>query len=365
MLVRSFIALRGTPPGFAADHVLAVGMRLPPAIAPGAPRAAFFEELRVRVESLPGVHSAGFVSSLPMGGGSDRLQFYLKDQPTAKPSSANFNIASPGYFRTMRIAVTAGREFTPADNASAPHAIVINQTAARQFWPGADPLGRQITMRGRPVVMTVVGVTGDVRQSDLSTVPRPEIFLSALQLTPDWPGFALVVHAASEPMSLVADVRASLRSVNPDVAIARIGAMEDVVAGRLAQPKVYTTLLGAFAVLALVLAAVGLYGVIGYSVAQRTRELGVRLALGSSPSSLVVAIMKHGAVLTAFGIALGLLGAYAATRSIATLLPGANASDPSTFVAAAAVMLFVGCTAAYIPARRAARVDPLIALRAE
>ena len=365
VLVRSFVELRATPPGFSADHVLAVGIRLPPAIAPGAPRAAFFEDLRARVESLPGVRSAGLVSSLPMGGGSDTLQFVVNDRPTAKPSSANFNIASPGYFRTMRIPVTAGREFTAADSGPAPQTIVINETAARQFWPGAEPLGKQITLRGRPVTMTVVGVTGDVRQSDLGTVPRPEIFLSALQLTPEWSEFALVVHTTPEPASLVADVRASLRSANPDVAIARIGAMEDVVAGRLAQPRVYTTLLGAFATLALVLAAVGLYGVIAYSVTQRTRELGVRLALGSTPSALVAAILKHGALLTGVGIAIGLAGAYVATRAISTLLPGTKADDPWTLSAAAALMFAVGCAAAYIPARRAARVDPLIALRAE
>lgn len=364
-LMRSFMELRGTPPGFSTDHGLAVGMRLPPALAPGPPREAFFEDLRGRVESLPGVRSAAFVSSLPMAGGRDTLQFRLNDQPTAKPSSANFNIASPGYFRTMRIPVIEGREFTPADDTSAPQAIVINETAARRFWPGVDPLGKQITLSGRSVVMTVVGVTGDVRQSDLGTAPRPEIFLCALQPTPDWSGFVLVVHAASEPLSLVADVRASLRTVNPAVAIARVGTMEEVVAFRLAQPRVYTTLLGAFAALALVLAAVGLYGVIAYSVTQRTRELGVRLALGSTPAALVAAILKQGALLTGFGIAIGLTGAYAATQSVARLLPGTKGTDPWTPLGVAAIMLVVGCAAAYIPARRAARVDPLLALRAE
>jgi putative ABC transport system permease protein len=365
VLVRGFVELRGTPPGFASDQLLAVGMRLPSALAPGAPRATFFEELRARVESLPDVRSAGLVSNLPMAGGRDTLQFVLNDRPEALPQSANFNIASPGYFRTMRIPVTAGREFSATDNAASPHAIVVNETAARQLWPGGDPLGKQITLRGRPVVMTVVGVTGDVRQSDLGTAPRPEIFMSALQLTPDWPGFALVVHASSQPMSLVADVRASLRAVNADVAIARIGTMDDLIAGRLTQPRVYTTLLGAFALLALILAAVGLYGVIAYSVTQRTRELGVRLALGSTPAALVASIVRHGAMLTSLGITIGLAGAYAATQSISSLLPGTRPGDPWTFVAAAALMLAVGCAAAYIPARRAARVDPLIALRAE
>lgn len=365
MLVRGFLELRGTPAGFASDHLLAVGVRLPPSLVPGPPREAFFETLRTRVHGLPGVRSAGFVSSLPMAGGRDTLQFRLADRQSEKPLSANVNIASPGYFRTMRIPVVNGREFTSSDNSSGPPVIVVNETAARRFWPGEDARGKQIVFSGTPVRLTVVGVTGDVRQSDLGTAARPEIFLSALQPGPDWSGFALVVHTSEEPLAFAADVRSMLRAVNPDVPIARIGTMNEVVAGRLAQPRTYTTLLGAFAVLALALAAVGLYGVIAYSVTQRTRELGVRLALGATPAALVTGLLRHGAMLTAIGVVIGLAGAYAATRSIATLLPGTKANDPWTLAAAAALMLGVGCVAALIPARRAARVDPLIALRAE
>ena len=365
ILGRSFIELRGTSSGFVADDVLVVAVRLPATLAPGAPRAAFFEEVRARVESLPRVRSAAFVSNLPMAGARDTLQFHLHGQPGAKALSANFNIATPGYFRTMSVPVSAGREFTPADAASAPAAVVINETAARRFWPGINPIGRQIALAGRPIAFTVVGVTGDVRQSDLGTAPRPEIFLSGLQNGPDWPTFALVVGASSDPLSLAADVRTSLRAVDPDVAIARVATMEEVVAGRLAQPRIYTTLLGAFAVLALVLAAVGLYGVMAYSVTQRTRELGVRLALGSTPGAVMALMLKQGAALTAAGILTGIAGAHLMAQWVATLLPGARAGDRLTLVAVAAAMLLVGCAASYIPARRAAGVDPLVALRAE
>ena len=220
-------------------------------------------------------------------------------------------------------------------------------------------------LTGDPTELTVVGVTGDVRQSDLGTAPRPEIFLCALQAGPDWPSFALVVLSTSDPLSVVPDVRAALRIADADVAVAKIGTMHDVLSGRLMEPRIYTSLLGAFAVLALVLAAVGLYGVISYSVAQRTRELGIRLALGSSPEALVAGVLRQGAGLTAVGIVIGLAGGYAATKAVATLLPGARAGDPVTLAAVGILMLLVGAAACYIPARRAAQVDPFSALRAE
>jgi putative ABC transport system permease protein len=365
MLARSFFELQATPPGFVSSNVLAVGVRLPGSLAPGAPREAFFGELLARVEALPHVRSAGFISSLPMAGGRDTLQFRLKDQPGAKPVSANFNVASPGYFRTLEIPVSAGREFTSADNTSTQPVIVINESAARRFWPGKTPIGREIALSESPVALKVIGVTGDVRQSDLGSAPRPEIFLCALQPGPDWPSFALVLKSTADPVALVPDVRSSLRAVNRDVAISRVGTMEEVVAGRLAQPRAYTILLGAFAALALILAAVGLYGVISYSVTQRTREMGIRLALGSSPAALVTSILKTGAALTAMGIVIGLAGAYAVTQSIATLLPNMRGGDPLTLLSVLALMLLVGSVASYLPARRAARVDPLAALRVE
>jgi putative ABC transport system permease protein len=365
MLGRSFLELRATPSGFVSDNVLAVGIRLPASLAPGAPREAFFEELRSRLEALPAVRSAGFVSNLPMAGGRDTLQFRLTDQPAAKPVSANFNVASPGYFRTLNVPVIAGREFARTDDASAEPVIVVNETAARRFWPGRPPIGRQISLPESPVALKVIGVTGDVRQSDLGSAPRPEIFLCALQPGPDWPSFVLVVKTLAEPIDLLPDVRASLRAVERGVAISRTGTMADVVAGRLAEPRAYTILLGAFAALALMLAAVGLYGVIAYSVTQRTREMGIRLALGSTPAALVASMLRTGATLTAAGIVMGLAAAYAATQSIARLLPNVRGGDPLTLISVAALMLLVGSLASYLPARRAARVDPLAALRVE
>ena len=364
MLARSFVELRGTPPGFTADGVLAVGLRLPPNLAPGAPRAAFFEQLHTRLQTLPDIESSGFVANLPLAGGSDSLQFRVVDRPGAKPASATFNIATPGYFATMQIPAVAGREFTPADTTTG-HVVVINETAARRFWPGMDPIGRQIVLGGRTEGMTVVGVTGDVRQSSLGSEPRPEIYLSGLQTGPDWSTFVLVVRARPGASSPAADVRAALRQVNRDVAIAKIAPMTDVIAGSVAEPRLYTALIGAFAVLAVLLAAVGLYGVMSYSVAQQTRELGIRLALGSTPAGIVLSVLRQGTLLTMLGILLGSGGAYFATQAIARLLPGSRGEDPITFTAVAVVMVVIGAAASFVPARRAARVDPLAALRVE
>jgi predicted permease len=364
MLARSFVALRSTPPGFAGDHVLAAGLRMPDELAPGGPRAAFFEDLRARMEAIPGVRSVGFVSNLPMGGSRDSLQFRLIDRPGSKPVSVDFNIAGPGYFRTMGIPILAGREFTSDDRSSAPPVVVVNDAAAKRFWPGKDPVGARLALTGSPVVFTVVGVTGDVRQSDLGRAPRAEIFLCALQPGPDWSSFALVVNAA-DPLALVPAVRASVRAVNRDVAIAKIGTMNQVIAGRLAAPLVYTTLLGTFAGLALALAAVGLYGVVGYAVAQRTREMGIRAALGSTQRGLVFSVMKGSALMIGAGVVIGLAAAQMVTRAIGTLIAGARPEDPVTYVLVAIMMIVVGGAASYIPARRAARVDPLTALRAE
>jgi putative ABC transport system permease protein len=214
--------------------------------------------------------------------------------------------------------------------------------------------------------LTIVGVTADVRQSDLGRAPRAEFFLSALQPGPDWSGFALVVRTTrGDPLRLVPDIRAVLGSVDRTVAVAKVASMNALVSGRLAEPRIYTTVLVAFATLALGLAAVGLYGVISYSVTQRTRELGVRLALGSSPGALTRNVLGQGARLTLTGVGIGLVGAWLATQSVPRMLPIARPGDPVMLAAVAGLMLVVGSLAAYLPARRAARVDPLVALRSE
>ena len=365
MLMRTFVELRGTAPGFNTSDVVVVGVRLPVTLLPGTPRATFFEDVRARLERVPGIRAAGFVCNLPMGGSGDTLQFRVADRPGAKPASVPFNIATPGYFRAMGIRVTAGREFAVSDGPSSPPVVLINEAAARRFWPKESPIGHRITLTGQATVLTVIGVTGDVRQSDLATAPRPEIFLNALQPSPPWESFALVVATTVEPRSVVGDVRSAVAAANREVAIGRIATVQDVLSGVLAQPRIFSILLGAFALLALALAAVGLYGVISYSVRQRTREFGIRMALGSSPSALVRSVVRQGAIFTLAGAAIGLGGGYVAMKSVAQLLPGSRPGDPLTLGAVALLMLLVGLVASYLPARRAARIDPLAALRIE
>ena len=367
MLLSTLLRLQSTSPGFDPSRVLAVELRLPSSgMAPGSARAEFYSGVLARLARVAGVEHAGFVSSLPLGGGYDMLQFTVPGAAEARPVSANFNIASPGYFRTLGIALVGGRAFQETDSDGALPVIVVNEAAARRFWPGEDPVGRQIQLRapGAPR-LTIVGIVGDVRQSSLGSAPRPEIFLNALQPGPDWSGFALVVRVTGNPAALAPTVKALVAATNPDVVVGRSAPMHDVLALSLAQPRIFTIVLGAFAALALALAAVGLYGVVSYSVTQRTQEFGIRMALGASASQVMRMVMWQGAAYAFIGSALGAAAAVAVTSVLTSLVPGADAGRARAVAAVAAVMLGVALLASYLPARRGARVDPIEALRAE
>jgi putative ABC transport system permease protein len=246
--------------------------------------------------------------------------------------------------------------------------IVVNEAAARALWPGESAVGKQIllpTSRTTTAALTVVGVSGDVRQRDLGALSRAEIFLSASQPGPGWPGMVLVVRTIGEPAALAGVVRDAARSVDRDVPISRIRPMDDVLAGSLAQPQVYTALLAAFAVLALTLSAVGLYGVVSYGVAQRTREIGIRMALGAAREDVVRMVLRHGAGYALAGIVIGLGGGSAFMRLLTQLIPSAKPEDLTTLPAVALLLMAVALMASYLPARRAAQADPVAALRAD
>lgn len=372
LLMKSLIILRGTPPGFDPENVMVVDFSLPKkqAASPIA-RTAFVRDLVSRVTTLPGVRSAALVANLPMNRGSDSLGFTIPGRPGPTPGrsfSANFNIVSEHYFRTMAIPVRSGREFTAQDSASTPGVIVINETAAQRFWPGEGAVGRQIILpgaKGVAVTLTVVGVVGDVRQMGLGEAARPEIFLNALQPGPGWPWLTLVIRAASDPMPLAGLIKSVARSVNSDVPIARMRTMDGILAESLAQPAAYTLLLGVFAGLALVLAAVGLYGVVSYRVTERSREMGIRLALGAERGEVLRLVLREGLGLTLTGIAIGLAGALAATRLLTHLIPQVEPGDPLTLSAVAILLLGVALAASFVPARRGSLVDPAVTLRYE
>ena len=368
MLLKNLMVLRATAPGFDTRNMMAVEFWMPKKkFAQPAARARFFDEVLTRVRTVPGVRAAALVANLPLNGGSDSLGFQVTRHPSAKMRSANFNVISAGYFRTMAIPLIAGREFAAADHAGTLPVIVVNAAAARAFWPGEDPLGQQITLPtdDASVTLTVVGVTGDVRQMALGAAPQPEIFLDCLQPGPNWPWLVLVARTDGDPMNYATSLKAIARNVDPDVPISLMRSVDDVLARSLAQPRVYAMLLGVFASLALLLAAVGLYGVVSYNVAQRTHEIGIRMALGARRGDMVRLVLRQGAVYTLAGIALGAGGAIAFMRLLATLMPTAEPRDLTLLGGVSALLMMVALAASYVPARRGSRVDPIVALRAE
>ncbi len=368
ILLKHLWVMRSTAPGFDSKNVLGVGFSLPKnKFSNPAERFRFYEVLQTRAAALPGVRSAALVANPPMDGGWDSLQFHIPGQPDPSPGggfSANFNLVSPGYFRTMAIPVRAGREFTPQDAAGLP-VIVINESAAG-FWAGEDPVGKTITLPmddEKSVTLTVVGITADVRQLGLGVAPRPEIYLDYQQPGPPWNWLVLVLRTAREPERLMGAVRSLARSVDRDVPIVQMRTLDEVLSASLAEPRVYTLLLVVFAALALALATIGLYGVVSYTVAQRTPEMGVRLALGAERAAVVRLVLRQGLGLALTGTAIGLAGALAMSKLITRLIPEAQPGDPLTLAAVAALLIGVALAATYVPARRASRVDPTVALR--
>jgi putative ABC transport system permease protein len=268
----------------------------------------------------------------------------------------------------MGIPIVAGREFADTDRATTLPVIVINETAARRFWPGESPLGRQIDLplsRNTSTVLTVVGVTADVRHVGLAIPPRPEIFVNSMQSMLPWSWLVLAVRAHGEPAPLAESVKAALREVNANVPIERASTLDDVVSRSIVGPRIYTFLLATFAALAVVLAAIGLYGLISYTVSQRTHELGVRVALGAGRSEILRLVIGQGVRLAGIGAVVGLAGAFATTRLLVGLVKEIEPNDPTTFGVVTMALLAAALLAAYLPARRASRVDPMVALRAE
>jgi putative ABC transport system permease protein len=280
----------------------------------------------------------------------------------------------------MGIPVTSGREFTDSDRAGAPGVIVINGTAARRFWPDQSPLGRQIALPvtsdvpeehehgGRPsketlMTLTVIGVTGDVHHAGLGIPPRPEIFLASSQSPLDWPWLVLVVRVTGDAEALAATVKAGVREADPNVPISRASTLEAIVSRSIAEPRIYALLVGIFAALAVSLAAVGLYGLVSYSVSQRTHELGIRFALGAGRGQVARFVLGQGLRLAGLGATVGLILAWMATRVLTTLVRSVEPNDPLAFASVAILLLAIAVAATWLPARRAARVEPAIALR--
>jgi predicted permease len=337
----------------------------------------FFDDVEQRLRAIPGVQSAGGAFGLPMGGAVVRTVLEIEGTPPSTPENrrlVDVSLVTPGYFATIGIPVLRGRAIGDGDRIGAPRAVVINQEAARKYFPNEDPIGKRVELGwsaaledGGPEQALggeVVGVVGNVKQTGLADAYLPVVY-APFQQTGQINYLAMLVRTTGDPDALAGAIRAAVRELDPDLPIQSYRTMEAHVGESVARPRFYTVLLGAFAAIALLLASVGIYGVLSYLVAQRTRELGIRVALGASSREVLALVLRRGLALTGAGVVAGLLAALAATRLLAGLLFGVEATDPLTFVVVATTLLAVAAMACWVPARRAARVDPVVALKAE
>lgn len=368
LMIRSFLLLSHVETGVNTRNVLALDLSLYESrYAQPHVRANFLQQVAERVRTLPGVKSASWATDLPLSDNTDCLSFSIAGRPEPGPGKARearFNVVGPGYFQTLGIPLLRGRDFTGQDTGATPGVVLINQAMVRSYWADEDPLGKQITMDGKSF-FSIVGVVGNVHQLGQVSETSPEFYLSYLQDPVDWPYRTLTVRTAGDPLKLVNLVKQAVWSVNRDQPVSNIRTMEQVLAESVAQPRIFTLLLGVFAALALALASVGIYGVVSYSVSQRTHEVGVRLALGAEQFDVLRLVIGQGMLLTGIGLGIGLAGAMALTRFLSSFLYGVRPTDPITFAAVALVLAVVALLAAYIPARRAMKVDPMVALRYE
>jgi putative ABC transport system permease protein len=368
LMIKSFIRLEQVNPGFETQNVVTVRLSLPAAQYPAGPRrAAFFQQVIARLQSLPGVQSAAAISRLPMTAGNSSRSLAIEGRPndgSGDGPGADYRVISPDYFRSMGIPFSKGRDFTDRDTGNAPAVVIINETMASRYWPDEDPLGKRLRVaaEGEPW-MDIVGVVRDVKHFGLDSQSKAEIYVPYLR--DPWPFMTIVVRSTSDLASLSNAMRNEVWAVDRDLPVPDIRTMDQLLSGSVSRPRFNTLLLGIFASIALVLAAVGIYGVMSYSVTQRTHEIGIRMALGATQSDVLKLVVGQGMRLALIGVGIGLAAALALTRVLATLLFAVGATDPATFVIVSALLTGVALAACFVPARRAMKVDPMVALRYE
>jgi predicted permease len=364
LLLRSFVALQRVEPGFDAERVLTFQLSLPRAAYPRVEEQVrpFWGGLLDRVQVLPGVRAAAVTSNVPLTS-PPYVTFDVAGREAQPGEDVQPFTVSGGYFRAMGVPLVRGRTFTDTDAAGAPRVAVINAEAARRFWPGRDPIGARITTGDSTEYMTVVGVVADVRQEGMSAKPYPQLYGVAAQ-NPDRAMY-VVVRTSGDPTALAGAVRRAVAALDPQLPVYNVATMEERVARSVARPRVTATLVAIFGISALALAAFGIYGVVAFSVAQRTRELGVRLAVGARAGDVVQLVVRQGMRPAVAGVAAGLVVAAGGARLIGGLLYGVGAADPATFVGVAVFLTCVALAATWLPARRATRVSPLEALRSD
>jgi putative ABC transport system permease protein len=371
LLGKSLFLLGKVDPGFRTDHLLTVeiyrSMSDDSRDANWRNWTGFYQQLLARIQALPEVDSAGATLALPIQGRVWNIGFKIDGRPFGRPSEqpqADSRIVSNNYFDVMKIPLRAGRYFSEYDTKDAPHVAVINETLARLYWPNENPVGRFIEMgafgAGR---CEIVGVVGDIRQTNLGDEPAPGIYVPYTQEIMPWQ--TLVVRTKNDPMALAAAIRHEVAALDPEQPVARIASMGQLKEVSTAQPRFRTFLLGAFATTALLLSAIGIYGVMAYTVSRRTSEIGIRMAMGAQRVNILRLIVGESMTLTLLGALLGLGGAYAVTRVMKGMLFGVTSTDPLTFAGVTLLLGFVALLASYIPARRASLVDPLVAIKYE
>jgi len=373
LMLRGFMRLQDINPGFNTENVLTMGVSITGQQYAESHRvSAFYQELIERVKALPGAEAVGAVNVLPLSGGSFSNSFNIDGRPKAPGEIrvADYRAASPDYFRVMDIPLIKGRAFSDRDGKDAPGVAVINDTLARRYFPNEDPLGKRVfvdtgvemAVYGKAIPREIIGVVGDVRHASLDAQPKPEIYVPFLQ-NPQ--GMTLVVRTKSEPGQMSASVRNAVAALDKDQLVYRVKTMDQLRADSLAQWHFFMLLLGVFAVAALILAIVGVYGVISYSVSQRRHELGIRLALGAGASDILRLVIRQGMVLVLLGIGIGLVAAIALNRVIFSVLAGIPTTDPVTYAAVSLLLIAVAMVACFLPAHRATKIDPITTLREE
>jgi putative ABC transport system permease protein len=369
LLIRSYQRISIVNPGFSADHLLTFTVALPEQKYKTSDEAGrFMRDLVTRIGERPGVEHAAGVFGLPLDEGFRASSSFTRPGETdsADSPSAGMRIVTPDYFRTMKIPLRSGRPFDARDNENGPEVVAINEEAARRYWAGINPLGQQLHLgvrlaEARSGMKTIVAVVGDVKTSSLDSTPAPEVYVPYAQHQVD--SLTIVVRTAGDPMAAVPMARADLASLDRDLPLAGVRTMDEVIGRSIAERRFTMLLLASFAAVAVLLSAIGVYGVLSYLVSQRTQEIGVRIAIGATAGDVVRLFVREGAALALIGVAFGLVGAMLVTRALTTLLFGVTTTDPFTFTAVAGTLAIVALLASYLPARRAARIDPMTALR--
>jgi predicted permease len=368
LLIKSFVKVLEIDPGFRTERAVAMEISLTEDYHDGSlqRQASFYQQTLERIAALPGVTAVGGVNGLPMAGGGNDGQFLIDDNPALK-GYGEFRVASPGYFGAMGMRLLRGRLLDQSDGPETPQVALISESLARQYWPNEDPLGKGIqygNMDGDTHLLRVVGVVSDVREFGLEANARPTVYVHYLQRPRQARGFAIVARTQGDVKTLIPAMRSAVQSLNRDVP-ANFRTLGQIFSSSLDNRRFSLVIFGSFAAVALLLAALGIYGVTSYAVTQRTTEIGIRMALGAQPGNILTMVIGQGIILSLIGICVGLAGAFALTRLLASLLFGVSATDPLTFVAVSVLLLGVALVACFVPARRATKVDPMVALRYE